>query len=307
VSTDPLHWDTGQDDTTNATIVINKNADTELDFSKVTVDFDGVVDSGGSMIQDGLDVIADLIETYANIAYVNANFDIEQWQDVQSDIPNIYLYVEKESTVIEEIEKITASIQAQFDVRGDGRYTVRVFDDTKAPVKTIEADEMFGVHSLEYNSDEFLSRVIVNYSNGLKYIYDDEEAEVNKRFKYKRPRVFDTLLVSSADATSFAERVMEFSGDPKALIEIETKTQNIDVNIEDNVIAFINRRASEWLSSVLCRVESVDIDLNDFTVTLGLRILSTAEVETGNILTSDGDFLATTNGETIIYYFVETE
>jgi len=308
VDADDLWWKTSSDSLTDATFVINKNADVELDFDKVKVDFSGYERSDGTLISKGLDVIRDLIETYSGTAYVNANFDVTTWDDLAGDDRDVGLYVDDESTVLEAIEEITASIQMQFDVTGDGRYTARIFDDAKAYTTIIDEDEILGEVSLSYNSDEFLSRVVVEHSGGKTYVYDDLEETVNKRFKYKRPKTFETILTSSTDADAFAQRVMEFSKELKPLIELTTKTQTIGLNIEDLVLADINRRNTAWLGFSLCRVESVDIDLNSFEVVLGLRVLrdSSAErgdsITTGARVTTDGSFRVTTRDNDRVFY-----
>jgi hypothetical protein len=313
VNTDDLYWNTGEDSLTDATLRIDKLADVELDFKKVTVDFSGVEDEDGNLISAGLDVIRDLIETYSGTAYVNANFDVTTWDNLAGDDKDIGLYIDKESTVLEAIEEITASIQMQFDVTGDGRYTARVFDDEKSYTRIIDEDEILGNISLSYNSDEFLSRVVVEYSGGKTYVYDDLEETVNKRFKYKRPKTFETLLTSSADADTFAQRVMELSKELKPIIELTTKTQTIGLNIEDLVIADINRRSTAWLGLSLCRVESVDIDLNSFEVTLGLRVLRDSSVDRGSSITvgeritTDDSTRVTTTGDTRSFYEIVEE
>jgi len=252
---DDYHWDTAQDSLTDATFVINVNGDVDFDFDKVTVDFTGYEDSGGSLISKGLDVIKDLISTYVGTSYTAANYDTTQWASLASDDRAVGLYVEKESTVLEAIEQITQSTQIQFDTTGAGLYTARLYDKGKVPDRTIQEDELMGDLELDYSSEQFLSRAVVEYAGGKTYVYDDEETEVAR------------------DAIAFAERVMDFSAEILPYVEIQTKTQNIDVEIEDIIYIKLDRRNKDWLGRVSCRVESIDIDLNDYMVTLGLRVL----------------------------------
>jgi hypothetical protein len=148
--------------------------------------------------------------------------------------------------------------------------------------------------------------VVVEYAGGKTYVYDDDEETINKRFKYKRPKTFETILTSSTDAEAFAERVMTFSSELLPLVTAQTKTQNIDLQLEDLVLAYINRRQSEWLDLVLCRVEGVDVDLNNFTVSVALRVIEQAEIESGYILTGSEEPIVTASGDNLIHYYVST-
>ena len=272
-----------------ATIILDdadlEDANGRVDFRDIEVDFTGV-ETGGSTVENGLDVIVDLIDNFANIPYSNARYVTSTWNSVTTSMPNIGLYLDKDSTVAQQIERIASSLRIQFDVTGDGRFTVRKFDPEATPRFTVRPDEMFGPIRAEYSSDEFASRLNIAYVGGILR-YTDEEATIIERYKTAKPADFETVLTSEADAEDFAEDIIGLAKDFPPLISVTVPIENRQPNIEDNVYAILNRLHRRWFGRVLCRIEGITYNFDDNTLTLDLRGFERVEDE-GIIIYSQG-------------------
>jgi hypothetical protein len=267
-------------DLTNAEFVLNKDADVELDFDKVEVTFEGYEDGSGNLLDNGLEVIKDLIVNHTDALYNTSWFDTTTWASETTSAEDVYLWVEKESDLIELIESITASIRVQFDVDGDGLYTIRRYETFKTPVARIEEDELLEPIELTYDSEQWISRATVKYANGKTYVDASEESTIKERFKQARNRTFETVLPDDSTLVSdFAEETLAFSKELRPLVDLVTKTQHTGLAVEDQIYVPVNRRNSEWLGWTRCRVESVEYDYNGFIMTIGARILNSGLID----------------------------
>ena len=268
-------------DLTTAEFVLNKAADVELDFKEVEVTFQGYEDGSGALIDNGLDIIKELIVNHTDALYNTSWFDTTTWASVQSEVDNVYLWVDDEEDLIKLIESIARSIRVQFDTTGAGLYTARIYESFKTPDTKVHGDELLEPLELEYSADEWISRATVEYANGKKYVDTSEESTVKERFKQARNRTFETVLVDDADAQSFATEAINLQKELRPLVPVTTKTQITGLAVEDHVYIEMNRRAADWLGWTRCRVESIDYNYNTFTATVGARVLATQLVEGG--------------------------
>jgi len=226
------------------------------------------VENDGAAIETGLDVIVDLISTYGDIPFSDVRYNESQWTSATSD--NVGLYVKKDSTIAKEIERIAASLRIQFDVQGDGRFTVRRFDSTAEPVYTVREDEILDPISAVYSSEEFASRIYVEYQGGV-YRYTDDENEIIDRYKTTRAKTFETILTSEADATDFATDVMSLIKDLPPLISVTVPIPTTDLAIEQNIYAILNRPQARWFGRMKCRIEGIQFNFDTEDMRLDLR------------------------------------
>lgn len=282
-------------DLTNATITINKDADVRLDRRKISVTFQGYEDSSGALIANGLDVIKDVMNIYGGVPYTVANYDITEWDAATTLTPEVGIYIDKETDIIKVIEKVASSMPGQFYVKDNGLFTFKQYAPSTTPVQNIyQVDLLNDSLTADYNSQEFLSSAKVEYYNGLHYIDDSNEGSVNERFKQKRQKIFETQLTSAADAESFADTITAFSYDLFPVFELETDMRTVELEVEDIVNVELNRLRQEWFGWAECRVEGKQIDLNNFTVTLTVRVLKYGlldETVDGGDAESTGDFI----------------
>ncbi len=257
----------GSVDLTAATFQTYKAAGDTYDFRDIEVDFTGL-ERSGSAIQAGLDVIVDLIATYGSIPFSNVRYNQAVWNAAASE--NVGLYVDRDRTIADQIERIAASLRIQFDVQGDGRFTVRRFAQATEPAYTVRPDELFSSIEAQYSSQEFASRLYVEYQGGV-YRHTTDEAEIVDRYKTTRPAEFETVLTTQTDAQSFAEDIMSLAKDFPPLFPVTVPIPSRDLQIEENVYAILNRPAARWFGRVKCRIEGVTYDFDAEQVTLSLR------------------------------------
>jgi len=257
----------GSVDLTDATFQTYKAANETYDFRDIEVDFIGV-EEDGVVIEDGLDVIVDMIDKYAGIPFSNVRYNVLQWQSITA--PDVGLYIDRDSTVAQQIERIAASLRIQFDIQADGRFTAREFDPDADTRMTIRPDELLDEIRVAYTSDEFASRLYVHYQGGV--LRDtSREPDIIDRYKSSKPAEFETVLTSETDAQDFADDVFFLVEDFPPLISVTVPIPAMDMEIEDNIYAILNRVTSRWLGRVKCRVEGISYNFNAETVTFDLR------------------------------------
>ena len=179
--------------------------------AEVTADF-----TGFDGITNGLDVIKDILTEYADVTYSATTYDTTEWAAEQTDAANIGLWLGQgnEKKISEVIELIGTSLDGSFLVLGDGRYTFRSWDSSRASVYTILQDEILGEPAIEYPPDEYLSSVVVLYSpdnNGgdsLRVENTDYETAAANTYKRYEQKEYETVLTSSSDADDLAEAII---------------------------------------------------------------------------------------------------
>ena len=272
---------TAATDLANATVSIARvNLEDDkgrIDFRDVSVDFTGL-ERGGMAIENGLDVISDLVGTWAGVPFSPIRYNVGQWNSVRAVMPDVGLIVIRDTDVAAQVERIAASLRVQFDVQGDGRFTVRRFNPLADTRGTIRPDELLGPVEAEYSSREFASRLNVSYVGGVLR-YTDFELAALERYKTTRPADFDTVLTNETDAESFAEDVQSLVEDFPPLIRVTIPYDNLDWTIEDNVFAILNRLHRKWFGRVKCRIEGVTYDFDADTITFDLRGFERVEDE----------------------------
>jgi hypothetical protein len=90
----------------------------------------------------------------------------------------------------------------------------------------------------------------------------------------KREGEFRTLLVSEAEAQTFATTVLDLEGAVRRIVRVSTKMQSHDLLTGDYVTVQLDRPTRPMLGLAFCEVLGVSLDLQAFEVELTLRILS---------------------------------
>lgn len=245
----------------------------------VTVDCKGYEDMTGALIENALDIIKDLLTIYFPIYYTATYFNTSEWETAEALAPDINLFVEKPTEIIELIEEISTSVFGLFIIQDNGLYTYRIYDADREISQFISRDELLEVPVVEYDPTEVLTSTYVGYAkrwneDDSPYLHDtSQEQDIFERFKVKREETFDTLLTNSTDAQTFSDRVLALSGDVRRIFTIRTKWQTIQREIGDFVRVDVYRRKSAMLG--VCKAEVIGIDKNflDMEVILTCRLI----------------------------------
>ena len=271
--------------TANATFDYAKAADEEISFRELTVTYSGYVD--GSLIENPVDIITDIIALYAEKPYSSTNYDMTEVAAEKVGMWDCALHVEKATTLSEIIETLVFSVMTQFIVLDDGRFTFRRRDTTGAPVAIIESWEILNLRDLEIDFDatEFLSSCAVLYDRGKRFPNRDYENEVSTSYHTLKDREFDTVLVDEADADAFSEEVMDSSKTILPPLVLRVSSDYEDIEIGDIIVAQLTRVGGEWVGVARCEVAGVYFEPETFNVLLIVRIL---ERDNSIILVVDG-------------------
>ena len=118
---------------TNGTFNLYASAFTNVsDTQKVSVDFKGYVDSGSALIENGLDVIQDLLSIFYGYTNTTDFYNTTEWATATSNAFDIGLFMNSPKGVIDWIEEISSSMQGDFIIEDAGTYTYRIYDAARA-------------------------------------------------------------------------------------------------------------------------------------------------------------------------------
>jgi len=244
---------------------------------EVTCDFQGYVDALGNLIENGLDVTRDLLECYYGIKFNSNFFNTSQWH--RNRAPNINYFLNKEKKLVEIIGEIAETVQGDFIVDDDERFSFRLYDPVEAASYTIPKEWLLEIPEIEYDSSEVLTSLIVGYAKDwaedeyLLYEEKSQEEDIFNRFKTYLRKTFNTLLTSKVDAQTWAEKRMRFSGDVKKVFPVLTKPQIIQREIDDLIYVYVNRKNKEMLGKCKAQIIGIEKDGNGMTVRLDCRLI----------------------------------
>jgi hypothetical protein len=268
-------------DTATATFTITSASGDYSPGDEVTVDFEGYIDDDSNLIENGVDVILDIIDNYTNLVYDSVSFNTSTWIQSQAIAPDINYFLDDTKKIVDVFEEILGTIQADFFVENDGRYSLVIFNAAKEPILTITGKDMLEVPSYTYDPTEILTSVRIKYEKNWAedtykiLIDDDDETTRAQTFKQFVNKDYDTLLTTSADAQTFADNQFIVSGDIQKIVTFKTKLQTIDLNITDFILVDIERACGDdsMLGRAKCEVINIVKDLNNFEITIKARIL----------------------------------
>jgi hypothetical protein len=240
-------------------------------------------ESGGTVIENGLDVLKDVLANDLSIAYTSANYNTTEWDyETNNNALDVGYFIDDDIAVSTLIERICISLNGIFEVQDDGLFTFRIYDSDRVPVLEIEDDEWLGEPNIDIDATQYLSQVTVRYDRNVnqnyyrRVVYDDEEAAILAKFQVSKSRTIETGLTSEADATIKAQRIMEIAGDITPIVSWKTKTQNITLNIMDFIYASVNRITSEVVPRSKWEVIGIRKGTVDAEVQLTLRQVAEA-------------------------------
>lgn len=248
--------------------------------NEVTADFVGFTDGG--TIENGLDVIVDILNIYGDIAYNTDNYDTTEWASEQATADDIGLWVGdgNELTIRDIIQIICVSLNGIFLVKDNGKYTFRTYDAARTPDRTISNDEWLDMPQIVHDANLFLTSALVKYNRRFsgntfrRYVDDSSEHDIFSTYGQYRQQDFETVLVTSANAQSLAESIMSQNNEVKPVITRKTKTQNIDLEIMQFVYAEHKRPAALQNERTTYEIIGIQKNITKAEAVLTMRYVS---------------------------------
>ena len=125
----------------------------------VTVDFKGFIDSGSALVQNGLDIMKDLITTYFPISFDGNFFNTTDWNTAQAAAATVGVFINQAKPAIDIIEDLSFSVGGNFIVKDNGLFSYVIFD----PDRVANIRQFRGTASSETVTDE---RLIYHVTSG---------------------------------------------------------------------------------------------------------------------------------------------
>jgi hypothetical protein len=250
----------------------------------VAVDFHGYTDGG--LIENPLDVIKDIIINNTNISYTSAFFNLTDWEAATTALTQrVGVWIGEKKEIIDVIEEISSSILGLFIVEGGGKITFKLSDRDADVVDTINIDELIAPPAVDLKSSEYLNSARVRWGvywaseRGSFYTDTTKKQELFEKYKSNVEKEFKTVLSREEDAQDFASRALDEFGGIFPTYTITTKTQNIDVELTNNIDLEIGEYGDETRQYVKTEVLGKSINLNNNTITLKLRYIDSVNLD----------------------------
>lgn len=241
---------------------------------------DGVtVDFIGANISNLGEIIQDIMSKYANVQFIPTNYNILEFNRVKSVSRNGAVAIYDTEKLIDTIEKCCIANDSIFLVQDDGKYTLRQYISNKLPRRTIDYSEWIDEPSITIDEKEFLSQVVIKYNRHVeedtwyKYLNTDYEAEVIRRYKATQSKELNTILVDEEGAIEKSESIMMFSKNIREVVSRSTKTQNIDLEIMDFIIAEPLKRIYGENRLAIYEIIGIQKNLSKMSVKLDMQFV----------------------------------
>ena len=312
----------------DGSIFSHTGTETDGTFTGIDTDDDLYVSFTVSVVQNGLDIISFILENYENIEFNAFNYDIAEWNTEKLSVFNSGIWIGKGSLMssVDVIEQICIDNNGIFDVLSDGRFTYRSYDPNRVDSFEIQDYEFLKGKEpkIDYESDEFLSSIKIEYSEDLKeddpVIYTNSvyEDEVYGRYRNYAEDTVKTTLTNRTDATALSEEIMEQSKTILPKITLTTKTQNIKMRILDNLLYEYKRQNGKIiLNRSSFQVLSIALNLSTYEMTFIIKQIKEVPSDepdvpnyifvTGNKTIAAGNYKLTPDGKRKIAIISRTE
>lgn len=243
---------------------------------EVFVDLQGYA-SGGTLIENGLEVLRDILANHFSYAYTSVFYNTSAWASAEAAAANIGILIEDPTEGWKVIEDISNTLAGNFIIQDDGRFTFRSYDASRPVDQVIAYHELLRDLEVVYDTTEILSSCRVLYNRDWdeeefqEYLYNATEAVISDKFKAYNERSFETLLTASSSAQSFASAIMAISGDVRPILRALTGMQSIDRELSDMVNVDYRKKNRAFVGVMSCEVIGKTVDLDNMTVELTLR------------------------------------
>ncbi|GAG11412.1 unnamed protein product, partial [marine sediment metagenome] len=173
--------------------------------NKVTVDYNGYIDGDTNLIENPMDIIADLLLIYDGKAFIDDYFDTTTWDSVKIGLADTALSIAKPIVLIKAIIMLTRSFFGTFKLNGEGKFTMLILDLTAEVSKLIGNHELLQLAKKKNDDESYMSSVSVGYNQeweskeSPKYINTDDEEILTGRYRNYEQKDFMTTLIAESD------------------------------------------------------------------------------------------------------------
>jgi hypothetical protein len=234
--------------------------------------------------KNALDAIVEIIQTeYPYINYSSVFYNTTEWAAATLLVSNVTINMQNPKPAIDVIQEICASVFGIFDVQVDGRFTFKVIDTSAIALSTIVSIDINNKHSISFDPGEVISSVRVSYdidgnvesSNYRTWLTDiSVEETVFLKYKTYNQKDFETWLVNSAAAQTFATKILNYVKDVHGTFSINVPMRYYDFKIGDLRNVEIERETTTMLGTKKCEVMGISYDLNGVpSIDLDMRIV----------------------------------
>ena len=243
---------------------------------KVTADIKGYEDPSGNLIENALDIMADLFLNYYNLSFNSNFFNTAHWD--KANALDINLFINKQTKFIDIIVKICNSTRCIFLIEDDGRYSSRIFNSEGAVRYEINENEILDFFAIKYDMSKLISSVLIGYDKDwdedeyLLLLDDSNESTVFNSFETYNQERFDTLLLNSSDAQTYADNILDIVAGVQKIITIKTTYKYIDAEIGDIVQVYIARPWAIHLNTAKGEIIGISKITDEGTLNLTIRV-----------------------------------
>jgi len=264
--------------------ILSIDSDDVDDITDIYVSFYGYKDDSGNVISNAMSVIKDLMLYYADISFIDTNFNTTMWNLATASAIDIGIFIDDDVNLIDKINDIIASTHGIFYAQIDGKYSAKIFNSNRDPVKTIYNYEWIGQPSVKNNGSEFLSSIRISYNKNLRtdryeqYINSDYEENALLRYKSYKQRTLETLITSSSDAEIMSDLIMQQSYFVRNIIQRKVKMSHYDLELGDFIIANPSTRPDGDIDNFyVYEIIGKNINFNTFEITLTMKYIQDYE------------------------------
>ena len=260
-------------DYTNGTFTLSTYNDEEI-----TADF--TVD-----LENPLDAAKDLIENWGSVAYIDTNFNTDEWEK-ETNLNSGYKfskYIDSATKIIDIIADICKSANGVFYTQKSGLYTFKSYDANRLITRRIHNSDWIDDPQETNPQDDFLSSVVIKYGKDInedkykQYINNDYRLTAIEKYSIENTRDIEANLSDETSAIALSEEIMDIAQDIVPVIKRTTYMEYIDIELMDFIEAAHDRDGE---SLKVWEVIGIDYNFNNYTMTLTMRFVKDADIYT---------------------------
>jgi hypothetical protein len=238
-------------------------------------------DITGANISNSLAVIKDLMYNYGNITFIPTNYDTREWNIAQANGREVGLYLREQAELSKAIEKCCDASDTLMFSKDGGKYSARNYDENRTPTRQIYFDEWMDDPQISIDWSKFLSSVRIDFdkdeteSKFTSYLNTAYEDEVFNRYKGKEFKAIETILATEAGAIAKSETLMKLSKFIPEVVKRKVKTQHIDIEIMDFIIASPHTRVGQTEQLGVWEIIGITKNLTKAEIELTMRWVKT--------------------------------
>lgn len=201
--------------------ILSIPASTVVGTSTIKEYLDNVtIDAVEMSIINGVDIIKYLMLYYEGKPYISTFWDTTETTAARATARDTGIFIDQsDKKLIDILKTVCSDIDARFFCKWNGLYTVRLYDNDRTPIKQIYDSKWVNKPSIQNNSSEYLSSVVIKYGHdwdkdvyNYQYEYTGvlKESAHNTYKKYKNDS-FETNLINMDSAEEKALTIMQQS------------------------------------------------------------------------------------------------